>query len=116
MKRISFFLGCLFTVFLRLQIYKAIAAIFWQFASYVFLFFLFKSQCASSASTAAIFRQFAGNDCHFDYRHILPKILNGMFLGTISAICVILLITELSHAGKLLLQTISSLLSNSEPV
>ena len=34
MKRL-FFLVCLFYCFFRLQIYKAIAAIFWQSASYV---------------------------------------------------------------------------------
>ena len=34
--RVINFLVCLFTFFLRLKIYEAIAAIFWQFASYVF--------------------------------------------------------------------------------
>ena len=33
------FLVCLFYCFFRLQIYEAIAAIFWQFASYVVTFF-----------------------------------------------------------------------------
>ena len=37
MKR-RIFLVCLFTVFLRLQIYEVIAAIFWQSASYVCFF------------------------------------------------------------------------------
>ena len=37
MKR-RIFWSVFFTVFLRLQIYEAIAAIFWQFASYVFSF------------------------------------------------------------------------------
>ena len=46
MKR-KIFLVCLFTVFLRLQIYEAIVITFWQSASYVFfLFSLFMTkQC-----------------------------------------------------------------------
>ena len=35
MKRIGFFFGLFLTFFLRLQIYEAIAAIFWQFTGYV---------------------------------------------------------------------------------
>ena len=38
MKR-RIFLFFVFTVFLRLQIYEAIAAIFWQSASYVAMFY-----------------------------------------------------------------------------
>ena len=37
----------LFTVFLGLQVYEAIAAIFWQSASYVFIFRVFSCFCCS---------------------------------------------------------------------
>ena len=45
MKRLSLFFGLVFFTFLWLQIYKAIAATFWQFASYVPIFFFYDSFC-----------------------------------------------------------------------
>ena len=56
MKR-GIFWSVFFTVFLRLQIYKAIAAIFWESASYV-LQITFKMERESNENKSSVFSLF----------------------------------------------------------
>ena len=71
--------------------------------SLLFFLFLFQSRCASNASTAAIFRQYAGYVIIFFTRLVFKKNENFQYLGfVLHFIC--------AHLGSYALLTVSLVL------